>query len=115
LHLARFDQRYKNGKSPLSEQDWRVIINQTVNFTGAELSILVEKAARKLFHQGGKFEINLEELLETRKEITPLFMRDTDRILRIENIAKGVASPCSSPDSSIYAPPLTTFWGKKHQ
>ena len=115
LHLARFDERYKNGFSPLSDQDWRVIINQTVNFTGAELSILVEKAARKLFHQGGKFEINLEELLETRKEITPLFMRDTDRILRIENIAKGVASPCSSPDSSIYAPPLTTFWGKKHQ
>ncbi len=115
LHLARFDERYKNGNSPMSDKDWRVIINQTVNFTGAELSILVEKAAKKLFHELKKIEINLEELLATRREITPLFMRDTDRILRIENIAKGVASPCSSPDSSIYAPPLTTLWGKKNE
>ncbi len=115
LHLARFDERYKNGNSPMSDKDWRVIINQTVNFTGAELSILVEKAAKKLFHELKRIEINLEELLATRREITPLFMRDTDRILRIENIAKGVASPCSSPDSSIYAPPLTTLWGKKNE
>jgi ATP-dependent 26S proteasome regulatory subunit/uncharacterized protein YjbI with pentapeptide repeats len=115
LHLARFDERYKNGNSPMSDKDWRVIINQTVNFTGAELSILVEKAARKLFHELKRIEINLEELLATRREITPLFMRDTDRILRIENIAKGVATPCSSPDSSIYAPPLTTLWGKKNE
>ena len=115
LHLARFDERYNNGNSPMSDKDWRVIINQTVNFTGAELSILVEKAAKKLFHELKRIEINLEELLATRREITPLFMRDTDRILRIENIAKGVASPCSSPDSSIYAPPLTTLWGKKNE
>jgi len=113
LHLARFDERYKDGLSPLSDKDWRVVINQTVNLTGAELSILVEKAARQLFHQGEKIEINLEHLLAIRKEITPLFVRDTDRILKIENIAKGVASPCSSPDSSIYAPPETTLWGKK--
>jgi len=113
LHLARFDERYQQGNSPMSEKDWRVIINQTVNFTGAELSTMVEKAARRLFHQGKVIQINLEELLAIRQEIIPLFVRDTDRILRIENIAKGVATPCSSPDSSIYAPPLTTLWGKK--
>jgi ATP-dependent 26S proteasome regulatory subunit len=113
LHLARFDERYKNGNSPMSQKDWRVIINQTVNFTGAELSTMVEKAARLLFHQGKDIQINLEELLAIRQEIIPLFVRDTDRILRIENIAKGVAMPCSSPDSSIYAPPLTTLWGNK--
>jgi ATP-dependent 26S proteasome regulatory subunit len=112
LHLARFDERYQDGLSPLSDKDWRVVINQTVNLTGAELSILVEKAARRLFHQGEKIEINLEHLLAIRKEITPLFVRDTDRILRIENIAKGVASPCSSPDSSIFAPPTTNLWGE---
>jgi len=113
LHLARFDQRYRQGNSPMSQKDWRVIINQTVNFTGAELSTMVEKAARRLFHQGKEIQINLEELLAIRQEIIPLFVRDTDRILRIENIAKGVAMPCSSPDSSIYAPPLTTLWGNK--
>jgi SpoVK/Ycf46/Vps4 family AAA+-type ATPase len=111
LHLARFDERYRNGESPMSQKEWRVVINQTVNLTGAELSILVEKAARKLFHQGKEIQINLEEMLAIRQEITPLFMRDTDRILKIENIAKGVASPCSSPDSSIFAPPTTNLWG----
>lgn len=113
LHLARFDSRYKDGNSPMSEKDWRVLINQTVNFTGAELSTMVEKAARRLFHQGKEIQINLEEMLAIRQEIIPLFARDTDRILKIENIAKGVATPCSSPDVSIYAPPLTTLWGKK--
>lgn len=111
LHLARFDSRYEDGNSPMSEKDWRVLINQTVNFTGAELSIMVEKAARRLFHQGKEIQINLEEMLAIRQEIIPLFVRDTDRILKIENIAKGVATPCSSPDVSIYAPPLTTLWG----
>jgi ATP-dependent 26S proteasome regulatory subunit len=112
LHLARFDERYKDGLSPLSDKEWRVVINQTVNLTGAELSILVEKAARKLFHQGEKVQIELEHLLTIRKEITPLFVRDTDRILKIENIAKGVATPCSSLDTSAFAPLETTLWGK---
>jgi len=112
LHLARFDERYKDGLSPLSDKEWRVAINQTVNLTGAELSIMVEKAARRLFHQGEKVQIELAHLLVIRKEITPLFVRDTDRILKIENIAKGIATPCSSPDSSIFAPEPTNLWGK---
>jgi SpoVK/Ycf46/Vps4 family AAA+-type ATPase len=114
LHLARFDERYKDGLSPSSDKEWRVVINQTVNLTGAELSILVEKAARKLFHQGEKVQIELEHLLAIRKEITPLFVRDTDRILKIENIAKGVATPCSSLDTSVFAPLETTLWGSNH-
>jgi SpoVK/Ycf46/Vps4 family AAA+-type ATPase len=114
LHLARFDERYQDGLSPLSDKDRRVVINQTVNLTGAELSILVEKAARRLFHQGEKVQIELEHLLAIRKEITPLFVRDTDRILKIENIAKGVATPCSSLDTSVFAPLETTLWGSKH-
>jgi hypothetical protein len=59
--------------------------------------------------QNGKETLGETEVVS--EEIIPLFVRDTDRILRIENIAKGVAMPCSSPDSSIYAPPLTTLWG----
>jgi ATP-dependent 26S proteasome regulatory subunit len=112
LHLARFDKRYRNGESPMSEKDWRVIINQTVNCTGAELSAIVEKAARTLFHTCASIQINLSDLIESRKKITPLFLRDTDRILKIENIAKGIATPCSSPDCSIFAPEPTNLWGK---
>jgi Cdc6-like AAA superfamily ATPase len=115
LHLARFDSRYRDGNSPLSDKEWRVILNRTVNCTGAELSTMVEKAAKKQFHidPDAEARIGLQELLEVREEITPLYVRDTDRILKIENIAKHVATPCSSPDRSIYAPPVTTFWGQQ--
>ncbi|MEO1299535.1 MAG: AAA family ATPase [Cyanobacteria bacterium J06636_16] len=114
LHLARFDSRYQDGNDPLTTKDWRVILSRTINCTGAELSTMVEKAAKKLFHTGqSKFLIGREELLAVRKEMTPLYMRDTDRILKIENMAKSVARPSSSPDSSIFAPPPMTLWGEK--
>ncbi|HEY9596103.1 MAG TPA: AAA family ATPase, partial [Cyanophyceae cyanobacterium] len=113
LHLARFDERYRDGNSPLSEKEWRIILGQTVNCTGAELSMMVVKAAKKLFRQGKGIQIGLEELLQARAEIVPIFIRDTDRILKIENIAKYVATPCSSPDTSIFAPPEVSLWGQK--
>jgi hypothetical protein len=113
LHLARFDERYRNGGDPLSTKEWRIVLNKTVNMTGAELSTMVEKAADKQFQKEiSPFCLGVEELLEARSRITPLFLRDTDRILKIENIAKGVATPASKLDDSIYAPPPTTFWGQ---
>jgi ATP-dependent 26S proteasome regulatory subunit len=114
LHLARFDSRYRDGNSILSEKEWRIILNRTVNCTGAELSTMVEKATKKQFHANpdAEVQIGLRELLEARDEITPLYVRDTDRILRIENVAKYIATPSSSPDTSVFAPPVTTFWGK---
>ncbi|BAZ71020.1 AAA ATPase central domain-containing protein (plasmid) [Fischerella sp. NIES-4106] len=112
LHLARFDQRYSNDGNPLSEKEWRVILNKTVNCTGAELARMVEKAARCQFHQGREILIGLAELLEQREAMVPLYVRDTDRILAIENRARYFAQPSSSPDHSEYAPAITTFWGK---
>lgn len=113
LHLARFDDRYKKGGDPLDLKQWRVILNQTINMTGAELSTMVEKAADKQFQDGiSPYRLGVDELLEARTWITPLFLRDTDRILKIENIAKGVATPASPPDNSAYAPEDKTFWGQ---
>jgi len=113
LHLARFDDRYKKGGDPLDLKQWRVILNKTINMTGAELSTMVEKAADKQFQDGiSPYRLGVDELLEARTWITPLFLRDTDRILKIENIAKGVATPASPPDNSAYAPEDKTFWGQ---
>jgi len=39
-------------------------------------------------------------------------LKNLQPILKIENIAKGVATPASPPDNSAYAPPLQTFWGE---
>ena len=111
MHLTRFDARYKNN-DVLTEKEWRIILNKTVNCTGAELARMVEKAARNLFHRGREMEIGLGQLLEQREMIVPLYVRDTDRILAIANRAKYVSQPASSPDTSVFAPAITTFWGE---
>lgn len=111
LHASRFDERYHCPDSPLSESQWRILLGKTVNCTGAELARMVEKAARKLFHQSLPIQIGLQELLVERETIVPLYVRDTDRILAIENRARYVAQPAAKEDTSIYAPPITTFWG----
>ncbi len=112
LHLSKFDPRYKHS-DPLSEQEWRQILNKTINCTGAELARCVDKAARELFHQNQEIEIGAKELLEQREQIVPLFSRDTDRILAMENKAKHFSQPASSPDTSIFAPSLQSYWGNK--
>ncbi|HEY9690634.1 MAG TPA: AAA family ATPase [Oculatellaceae cyanobacterium] len=113
LHAARFDERYKYGDSPLTESEWKIFLGKTMNCTGAELQKIVEKAARKLFYEGRPVKIGLNELLETRATITPLYVRDPDRVLALENEARYITSPASSEDLSIYAPPLRTFWGEQ--
>ncbi|MCV3215625.1 AAA family ATPase [Plectonema radiosum NIES-515] len=113
LHASRFDERYHCPDSPLSESQWRILLGKTVNCTGAELARMVEKAARKLFHQSLPIQIGLQELLAEREAMVSLYVRDTDRILAIENRAKYVAQPAAKEDTSIYAPPITTFWGEK--
>ncbi|MDF5724431.1 MAG: AAA family ATPase [Rhizonema sp. PD37] len=112
LHASRFDERYHCVNSPLSEAQWRILLGKTVNCTGAELARMVEKAARKLFHQSLPIQIGLHELLVEREAMVPLYIRDTDRILAIENRARYVAQPAAIEDTSIYAPPITTFWGE---
>lgn len=111
LHASRFDERYKYSDSPLTQQEWKIVLGKTVNCTGAELSRIVEKAARKLFHEGRQMQLELQELLQQREAITPLYVRDPDRVLAIENEARYVAQPASSEDTSVYAPPIQSFWG----
>ena len=111
MHLSRFDKRYKNN-DVLTEKEWRIVLNKTVNCTGAELAQMVQKAARSKFHQGQKMEIGLHELLEQREIMVPLYVRDTDRILAIANRAKYITQPASSPDTSVFAPAITSFWGE---
>ena len=52
--------------------------------------------------------------MNARKTITPLYVRDTERILAMENRAKYVSEPASSPDRSIFAPPDVDLWGEKN-
>ncbi|MGB7443035.1 MAG: AAA family ATPase, partial [Coleofasciculaceae cyanobacterium] len=111
LHASRFDKRYLSGDSPLTEREWKILLGKTVNCTGAEIRSIIESAARKLFHQGLPLVIGLSELLEQREGMIPLYARDTERVLAMENRAKYVAEPASSLDQSVFAPPVTSYWG----
>ncbi|MFB2834220.1 AAA family ATPase [Floridanema evergladense] len=132
LHAARFDPRYLVENGPLTESEWRILLNKTVNCTGAELEQMVCRAADKIFdvaleeikQKSSQLTTNneqvvnipifieLQDLLEEREKIFPLYVRDTERVLAIENQSRYVSEPSSSPDTSQYAPPLTTYWGQ---
>ncbi len=111
IHCSRFDRRWIN--PPISLEQWRVLLQKTQNCTGAELRAIVENAARQLFREGKSLQIEVHHLLEQRALMTPLYYRDIDRILAIENRAKAVCEPASSLDTSKYAPPEVSLWGEK--
>jgi hypothetical protein len=110
LHGSKYDERYKDD-SALNYQQWQVLLGKTQNCTGAEIRAIVETAVKKCFHQGREILLELEELLAARELITPLYIRDTERVLAMENRAKGIAEPASSLDTSEYAPVATSLWG----
>lgn len=113
LHAARFDPRYREGDSPLSDREWRVLLGRTGYCTGAELRQIVEEAARGQFYRNsGRVRLGLDDFLEARKGITPLYARDTERVLAMANRARGVAEPASEEDTSIYAPLPVNLWGE---
>jgi hypothetical protein len=126
LHASRFDPRFQSDETcPLTHSDWMILLGKTQNCTGAEIRAIVEGAAREVFHSlyqdiGSDLEyhdslppieLSLEQLLHSRSEITSLFSRDPERVLAMENRAKYVAVEASSPDTSSFAPPLTSYWG----
>jgi hypothetical protein len=126
LHASRFDPRFQSDETcPLTHSDWMILLGKTQNCTGAEIRAIVEGAAREVFHRlyqdiGSDLEyhdslppieLSLEQLLHSRSEITSLFSRDPERVLAMENRAKYVAVEASSPDTSSFAPPLTSYWG----
>ena len=115
LHANRVDSRYSQGDNyfPLTQQQWGILLSRTQNFTGAELQALVEKAAKTKFYTGvDSLTLNLDDFLQARSLITPLYLRDTERVLAMENRARFVSEPSSSPDNSVFAPPQTNLWGE---
>lgn len=82
-----------------------------VNLPESDLLVLPLSIESKTLH--GIVRLELNDFLEERKKITPLFVRDTDRILAMENSSRYVSVPASSPDTSLFAPILSTFWGEE--
>ncbi|MFB2838003.1 AAA family ATPase [Floridanema evergladense] len=131
LHASRYDSRYAQKDGPLTESEWRTLLNNsTVNFSGGELEAVVERAVNKIFQRALaekrqkklariadednviSLEISGSDLIEAAQTIHSLYSIDPDRIMAIQNQSKYFCEPSSSPDSSKYAPPIQTFWGQ---
>ncbi|MGB5770509.1 MAG: AAA family ATPase, partial [Crocosphaera sp.] len=111
LHASRFDPRFKD-HSALTLEQWQILLDQTNFYTGAEIQSIVENAVRQRFYQGLEIQLTLDDLLSATAKITPLFSRDTERVLAMANRAKGVCEPVSSPDHSVFAPAAVNLWGE---
>ncbi len=111
LHGGRFDSRFQDGTALTMEQ-WQILIDQTNFYTGAEIQVIVESAVRQRFYDGLEIQLTLDDLLAAVDKITPLFTRDTERVLAMQNRAKGVCEPVSSPDNSVFAPASVNLWGE---
>lgn len=114
LHAARFDERFRNGGDPWSEEQWRRILKATNRCVGAEIQTIVERAASTIFcetitedtYSDGllpTLELTIEALLEERRQINPLAIREADRVESMRNKADQQALPSSPLDESKFA------------
>lgn len=114
LHAARFDKRFRNGGDPWSEEQWRRILKATNRCVGAEIQTIVERAASTIFcetitedtyseSQLPALELTIEALLEERRQINPLAIREADRVESMRNKADQQALPSSPLDESKFA------------
>jgi SpoVK/Ycf46/Vps4 family AAA+-type ATPase len=112
LHASRFDKRYKSEHGPLTIPQWKMILNETNYCTGAEIRVIVEMGAKQRYYDDGVISLEMQDFIKARHLITPLYVRDTERVLAMENRAKGVAEPASEPDNSLFANISMNLWGE---
>lgn len=114
INAAKFDKRFQNGGDPWSEDDWRRIIKASYRCVGAEIQTMVERAASTIFHNnisGDKWdefdypplELTIEAILEERRQMNPLAIREADRVESMRDKADAQGLPSSPIDDSIYA------------
>lgn len=113
IHLARFDERFRNG-NPFTDEEWRRLLKETQRCVGAEIQTIVERAAATTFCQMfpqdtfaldelPPLEITLTSLLEARKNINPLAIREADKVETMRNKAELQGLPSSPVDSSVFS------------
>lgn len=114
LHAARFDKRFSNGGDPWSDEQWRRILKATQRCVGSEIQTIVERAAASIFStmiiesDDGNLKnfplmLSIEALLEERRQIIPLAIREADRVESMRNKADEQALPSSPIDNSKFA------------
>jgi ATPase family associated with various cellular activities (AAA) len=114
INAARFDKRFRNGQDPWDDEQWRRILKATNRCVGAEIQTIVERAAATIFFSAitsdtyseeelPVLELTVEALLEERRQINPLAIREADRVESMRNKADQQALPSSPLDESKFA------------
>jgi ATPase family associated with various cellular activities (AAA) len=114
INAARFDKRFRNGQDPWDDEQWRRILKATNRCVGAEIQTIVERAAATIFFNAitsdtysseelPVLELTVEALLEERRQINPLAIREADRVESMRNKADQQALPSSPSDESRFA------------
>ncbi|WP_109013351.1 ATP-binding protein [Nostoc commune] len=114
IHLARFDKRFADDGDAFTPEEWQRLLKITHRCVGAEIQAIVERAAFSIFCQSfdeetpatddlPPLQITLTALLESRKSVNPLAIREADRIESMRNKADLQGLPSSPVDSSIYS------------
>ncbi|MBD2778225.1 ATP-binding protein [Iningainema tapete] len=114
LHAARFDERFHNDGDPWNEEQWQRILKATNRCVGAEIQTIVERAAASIFCDTvaedtyankdiPPLELTIEAILEERRQINPLAIREADRVESMRNKADQQALPSSPLDESKFA------------
>ena len=108
------DKRFANGGDPWSDQQWRRILKETKRCVGSEIQTIVERAAASIFAETIAIEDNsnlknfplmlsVEAIIEERRQIKPLAIREADRVESMRNKADAQALPSSPIDDSKFA------------
>ena len=115
LHGGRFDERFLSG-DPYTGEEWRRLLKETNRCVGAEIQTIMERAAATTFCQMfpkdipvptderlPPLSISVATLLEERRQINPLAIREADRVESMRNKADLQGLPSSPVDFSQYA------------
>ncbi|MDF5718598.1 MAG: ATP-binding protein [Rhizonema sp. NSF051] len=113
LHGGRFDERFLGG-DPYTTEEWRRLLKETNRCVGAEIQTIMERAAATTFCQMfpediavptelPPLQVSVTTLLEERRQINPLAIREADRVESMRNKADLQGLPSSPIDLSQYA------------
>lgn len=114
INAAKFDKRFRNGNDPWTNEEWRRVIKATNRCVGAEIQTIVERAASTIFCKNVSgdewdenncppLELTVEAIIEERRQINPLAIREADRVESMRNKADAQGLPSSPVDDSVYA------------
>jgi SpoVK/Ycf46/Vps4 family AAA+-type ATPase len=100
LYAKEYDSSYATEDGRLTDEEWIDLINNTNNYTGAELQFMVNEAARIAFGTvvpgQTTLQITAQALKQARNNIVPLFVRNPEGILEIEKQARKFCESASS-------------------